>query len=58
MSNYPPGSESDPEATWNIENKEKECEDCEGTGNLYSPEGVETPCPYCKGTGLIELENE
>lgn len=67
-SNYPPGTENDPNAPWNyVEPKLVGCPVCGGTGDLdiineeELMEGEEEipiyeKCYKCEGTGLIEIE--
>lgn len=58
MSNYPPGSETDPNAPWNAK-EPRECEDCEGTGEIeIGKNGITKECSFCNGTGEIEDDDE
>ena len=59
MSNYPPGSETDPRAPWN----QKEpiiCDECDGEGFIdvedYDEIMDENTCPQCNGSGIVEDE--
>lgn len=39
----------------------KLCYECEGFGKLYSElnmEGYDGPCPYCDGTGYLDIPKE
>ena len=51
MSNYPPGSEDDPNAPWNKEEKTKECDFCKGAGIITTDDGDEDECEECDGSG-------
>lgn len=68
MSNYPPGSENDPNAPWNQRDPDTmDCPDCEGSGLCGHDCGEDTccclnpednlSCAKCGGSGEVEAED-
>ena len=69
VSNYPPGSENDPNAPWNQKDSVMvDCDECDGTGLLEHDCGEDVcccsnpepnvDCPHCEGEGQIESDEE
>lgn len=62
MSNYPEGSENDPNAPWNAKEPETiECDECDGAGfveceSCGTAEAVH--CDKCNGSGEINQDSK
>lgn len=58
MSNYPPGSEDDPNAPWNCIITMVECPNCDALGTVINDDEETVTCPECEGTCEVERQSE
>lgn len=57
MSNYPLGSENDPNAPWNSKTIAIDCPECNGDETIEEDD-ILIVCPVCNGDGEIELDEK